>query len=169
MILATQFTWTPLQKDMWKLSNANCLIDFNLLYLSLRYCIPGVPGCAVLWALHHSPALCPGGHFRLQKGKALCCGILALLSAVDTSSVAGLEQLWARGARHHMLGPVAPTLCVQCLIRVVSVHLLPLAAPPPHGLLLWTHPLCYQEGKLDTLHNTLDNSTLSIFNTYCVS
>lgn len=73
--------------------------------------------------------------------------LLALLSPLDPAALAGMEQLRAGGSWHHVLGPVAPPFPQQHLLCAVSLHLLPPAAPPAHGLLLWSHPGCHQEGK----------------------
>lgn len=112
-----------------------------------RDCVPGVLVCSLLWALHRRAAFLPGRHLRLQEVLALCGGLLALLSALDPATPPGLEQLWARGTRDYMLCPVAPPFTQQRLIRVVSLHLLPAAAPSGDDLLLWQDPGGNQEGE----------------------
>lgn len=113
----------------------------------IRDCVPRVPVCSLLWALHHRALLLPGWHLQLQESLALCRRLLALLPLLDVAPLPGLEQLWPWGTRDHMLRPVAPPLAHQHLICVVSLHLLPSAAPSTHGLLLWPNPACNQEGE----------------------
>lgn len=113
----------------------------------LRDRVPGFPIYPFLWALYYSAELLRGRPLRLQEGLALCWGLLALLSPLDPTAFPGLEQLWSRGAWHHLLCPVAPAHGDQCLIRLMSLHFLPAAAPPAHDLLLQQNSCCHQEGE----------------------
>lgn len=47
-----------------------------------------------------------------------------------------MVQLWARGARHHLLSSVAPTLDLGSLLHQLPVHLLPAPTTAAHDLLL---------------------------------
>lgn len=112
-----------------------------------RDCIPRVPVCSLLWALQCRAALLKGRPLRLQDGLAQCRRIMDLLSPLDIATLAGLEQLWARGTWNHMLCPVAPAFTRQHLVCSVSFHLLSVAALSAHGLLLWPNRGCNQEGE----------------------
>lgn len=114
----------------------------------LRDRVPGVSGGPLLRAVHHRVAHISGGHLRLQESLDQHCRLLVLLSRLDRATFAWMEQLRAGGSRHHMFGPVAPSLPSQHLLRAVSLHLLPAAATSADGLLLRPHPDCYQEGEL---------------------
>lgn len=130
--------------------------SFCLLFsFSFRDCVPGVLVCSLLWALQGRAALLRGRPLRLQEGLAQCWRLLALLAPLDFATLAGLEQLWARGTRNHMLGPVAPAFTRRHLICSVPFHLLPVAAPSAHDLLLRPNPGCTQEGEFTVNHEDM--------------
>lgn len=70
-----------------------------------------------------------------------------------------MEQLWARGPRHHLLSSVAPALGHSSLLHQLFVHLLPAPAAAAHDLLLREDPAgsasSGEAGEL-TAHVTFD-------------
>lgn len=122
--------------------------------IALRGRIPGILVHPLLRALQNRAVLHPGGRVGLQQGLVVCWRILALRSALDPATLAWVEQLRARGSRHLMLRPVAPALPQQRLLRVVPLHLLPAAASPAHGLLIWPNLDHRQEGEF-VFHSVL--------------
>lgn len=76
-----------------------------------------------------------------------------------------MEQLWARGPRHHLLSSVAPALGHSSLLHQLFVHLLPARAAAAHDLLLREDPAgsasSGDAGEL-TAHVTFDLCVMSM-------
>lgn len=127
-----------------------------LLSLLLRHRLPRLPRCPVLWTLlHHGCA-----HYSQWQRLPPCAGrnllLLALLCSLDGASPGRLEQLWARGSRHHLLSGLEDPVHKQRLLHRLPFHLLPVPAILHYSLLLWQVAVRHQTGEmlLMPLHRT---------------
>lgn len=123
------------------------LLPTTCLCFPLRPRLHDLPRRPLLRALLHHD----GAQRRRRQGVPPRAGrdllLLALLCGLDLTSAAGLEQIRARGSRHHLLGGLEEPDAEQYLLRRLPVHLLPGAAFLCHSLLLRQAAVHHQTGE----------------------
>lgn len=113
-----------------------------------RHRLADLPRRLVLRALPHYDGVHHGQQQRLPASAGRDLLLLVLLAGLDRAAAAGLEQLRARGSRHHLLGGLEDPDAQQHLLHRLPVYLLPAAALLRHPLLLQQTAAHHQTGEL---------------------
>lgn len=114
----------------------------------LRHRLPDFPRCSVLRALLHHDFAHHSQRQRVPPGAGRDLLLLALLCGLDCTAAAGLEQVRARGSRHHLLSGLEDPDAQQYLLHRLPVHLLPGPAVLRHPLLLQHAAAHHQTGEI---------------------
>lgn len=111
-----------------------------------RHRLPHFPRRSVLRALQHHD----GAHYsqrqRVPPSAWRDLLLLALLGGLDCTATTGLEQIRARGSRHHLLGGLEDADAEQHLLHRLPVHLLPGPAVLRHPVLVQQAAAHHQTG-----------------------
>lgn len=112
-----------------------------------RHRLPDFPRRPVLRALLHHGGVHHSQQQRLPASAGRDLLLLVLLAGLDRASATGLEQVWPRGSRHHLLGGLEDPDAQQHLLHRLPVHVLPAAAVLRHPLLLRQTAAHHQTGE----------------------
>lgn len=112
-----------------------------------RHRLADFPRRLVLRALLHHDGVHHGQQQRLSPSAARDLLLLVLLAGLDRAAAAGLEQVRARGSRHHLLGGLEDPDAQQHLLHRLPVCVLPAPALLRHPLLLRETAAHHQTGE----------------------